>query len=201
VGRDGRLFRILKLRSMVANAEKQGPAVTAARDNRVTKVGRLLRRYKLDELPQLINVLRADMSLVGPRPEDPRYVALYSPEQRRVLTVRPGITGIAALSYRDEEQILDQANWEHQYITKVMPRKLALELNYLEHRSIGSDLGLVFRTILGLPAPAIASTGPILRAACPSVPESWSGEPYGTSALIRISRVAQQGASLRDGHE
>ena len=92
VGRHGRLFRLYKFRSMVISADKQGPGITAAGDARITRVGRFLRRAKLDELPQLINVLLGDMSLVGPRPEDPRYVAFYTPEQRRVLSVRPGIT-------------------------------------------------------------------------------------------------------------
>src|SRR5437899_493607 len=106
VGQGGRIFRIVKFRSMFAAAEKHGPAITSAGDPRVTPMGRLLRRSKIDELPQLWNVLRGDMSLVGPRPEVPRYVDSYSPEQRRVLTVRPGITDPASIAYRQEEHLL-----------------------------------------------------------------------------------------------
>jgi lipopolysaccharide/colanic/teichoic acid biosynthesis glycosyltransferase len=102
VGLRGRLFRVWKFRSMTVDAERTGPGITADADPRVTRVGRFLRRFKLDELPQLVNVLAGDMSLVGPRPEDPRYVALYTPEQRAVLEVRPGLTSPASLRYADE---------------------------------------------------------------------------------------------------
>src|SRR6476469_2092904 len=134
VGKDGRLFKLYKIRTMSVNADKAGPGLTQAGDLRITPIGRKLRHAKLDELPQLLNVLRGDMSLVGPRPEDPRYVALYTPQQRRVLNVRPGITSAASLAYRDEEQLLEGADWETTYCNTVMPAKLALDLAYLRRR-------------------------------------------------------------------
>jgi lipopolysaccharide/colanic/teichoic acid biosynthesis glycosyltransferase len=150
VGRDGRLFHLLKFRTMVPGAAQSGPGITAAGDSRITALGRLLRRTKLDELPQLVNVLRGEMSLVGPRPEDPRYVALYTPEQRRVLTARPGMTSPASLAYRHEEQLLVGPGWESVYVQKVMPHKLQLELDYLARRTMLSDLGLILRTLLAV---------------------------------------------------
>ncbi len=147
VGKDGKPFRLYKFRSMVANADRRGPGITATGDTRVTRVGRFLRRTKIDELPQLINVLRGDMSLVGPRPEDPRYVVLYTQEQRRVLSVRPGITSAASLAYRHEEQLLAGADWETTYRNRVLPDKLAIDLAYLDRRTVVSDLKLIFRTI------------------------------------------------------
>lgn len=150
VGRGGQEFRLYKFRSMVIDADRLGPGITAVGDQRVTKVGRFLRRTKLDELPQLINVLKGDMSLVGPRPEDPRYVALYTPEQRAVLAARPGITSAASLTYRHEEQLLSGPDWEAIYCTEVMPAKLAIDLEYLSRRTLASDLGLVLQTILAM---------------------------------------------------
>ena len=113
---------------MIVGTDRQGPGITATGDPRITRVGRFLRRAKLDELPQFINVLVGDMSLVGPRPEDPRYVAFYTPEQRRVLSVRPGITSPASLAYRHEEQLLAGEDWETHYRARVLPDKLALDL-------------------------------------------------------------------------
>jgi lipopolysaccharide/colanic/teichoic acid biosynthesis glycosyltransferase len=110
-------------------------------------VGRFLRKTKLDELPQLLNVLIGDMSLVGPRPEDPSYVALYTEEQRGILSVRPGITSAASLAYRNEEQLLSGPDWETVYKTQVMPAKLAIDLEYISHRTFLTDLELIFRTI------------------------------------------------------
>jgi len=135
---------------MVADAASMGPGITAQNDQRVTGVGRFLRATKIDELPQLINVLEGDMSLVGPRPEDPRYVAQYTPEQKRILSVRPGITSAASLTYRHEEEILSGPDWEKEYRTKILPGKLAIDLAYLSHRTFWSDLGLIFRTILSV---------------------------------------------------
>jgi lipopolysaccharide/colanic/teichoic acid biosynthesis glycosyltransferase len=153
VGRGGAHFRMLKFRTMVVGAT--GPLVTGADDTRVTGVGRLLRRTKLDELPQLVNVLRGDMSLVGPRPEDPHFVALWTDAEREVLTVRPGITSTAALAYRDEEELLrvprDQR--ESLYVDQVMRAKLALDLDYVRGRSLGLDLVVLWRTLLAV-APA-----------------------------------------------
>jgi lipopolysaccharide/colanic/teichoic acid biosynthesis glycosyltransferase len=146
VGRDGSLFRIHKLRSMRTGADASGPAVTAADDERITAVGRVLRRTKLDELPQLFNVLKGEMSLVGPRPEHPRYVERYTAEQRRLLKVRPGITGPAALAFVDEEDRLSGGESESRYVADVMPQKLALELDYIDRASFASDLGILIRT-------------------------------------------------------
>lgn len=150
VGKDGHLFALYKFRSMVVDADKQGPGITVSADRRVTRAGRFLRRTKLDELPQLINVFKGEMSLVGPRPEDPRYVALYTPEQRRVLAVRPGITSAASLAFRHEEQLLEGGNWEEIYREQVMPAKLAIDLAYLERRTMLSDLRLILRTVAAM---------------------------------------------------
>ena len=143
VGKDGRQFHILKLRTMRAGS---GPAVTAGDDPRITGVGRFLRRTKIDELPQLLNVVKGEMSLVGPRPEDPRYVERYTPEQRRLLSVRPGITGPAALAFVDEETQLSGGAAEDRYVTDLMPEKLDLELAYLDRATFGADLGILVRT-------------------------------------------------------
>lgn len=150
VGQDGRLFDIYKFRTMVVDAARKGPGITAAGDPRITRAGRMLRRTKFDELPQLINVARGEMSLVGPRPEDPRYVALYTPEQRRVLRVRPGITSPASFRFRHEEELLHGEDWERVYREVVLPAKLQIELDYLEHRSIWHDLGVLVQTALAL---------------------------------------------------
>jgi len=150
VGRDGQRFRLFKFRTMVSGADRQGPGITTAGDRRVTRAGRLLRRHKIDELPQLINVLKGEMSLVGPRPEDPRYVALYTPEQRGVLAVRPGITSPASVRYRHEERQLSGSDCEQVYVREVMPEKLELELEYLSRRTFWSDLGVLVRTLLAL---------------------------------------------------
>lgn len=145
VGKEGHLFRLYKFRTM-RQGSAEGRALTTRGDPRVTGVGRFLRRHRLDELPQLWNVLRGDMGLVGPRPEDPRYVARYTPEQRRVLTVRPGLTGAAALEYLDEESLLSGPDWEDRYLGRILPEKLRIELDYLDRRSFASDLGVVART-------------------------------------------------------
>ena len=150
VGRGGEEFALLKYRSMVVDAASIGPAVTGQGDPRVTPVGRALRRTKMDELPQLINVLRGEMSLVGPRPEDPRYVAIYTPEQRRVLDVRPGITGLASLRYRNEEAVLSGGDPEKLYIEEVLPAKLAIELEYIENVNLGRDILIILRTVAAL---------------------------------------------------
>jgi len=148
VGRNGKTFQIHKLRTMVVQSDVAGPAVTAADDVRVTRVGRALRRTKLDELPQLFNVLTGEMSLVGPRPEHPRYVSHYSEEQRRLLDLRPGMTGPATLEFIDEEELLRGGSAESTYITEVMPKKLDLELQYQKRASLARDLWILVRTAL-----------------------------------------------------
>jgi lipopolysaccharide/colanic/teichoic acid biosynthesis glycosyltransferase len=147
VGRRGQLFRLYKFRTMRVGADQQGPGVTTQGDTRVTRVGRWLRRTKIDELPQLLNVLANEMSLVGPRPEDPRYVALYTPEQRQILYALPGITSAASLAYRHEEQILAGADWETMYREKVMPAKLAIDLEYMTRRTLWTDIHVIVQTV------------------------------------------------------
>ena len=149
VGRDGRPFQLLKFRTMVADAPARGGALTTPGDPRVTRLGAVLRRWKLDELPQLANVLRGDMSLVGPRPEVPRYVAGYTPRQRRVLRARPGITDPASVAYVDEAAVLARFDdCERAYVEVVLPAKLALSLDYLDRRTLRSDLGILARTLV-----------------------------------------------------
>ncbi len=150
IGKNGKLFHLYKFRTMVVNADKIGPAVTSSTDRRVTPIGNFLRRTKLDELPQLFNVIKGDMSLVGPRPEDPRYVALYTHEQRKVLEVRPGITSAASLTYRHEERLLTGDDWETVYRNEVMPAKLSIDLEYTKHQTVISDLKLIFKTVLSM---------------------------------------------------
>lgn len=149
VGQAGVQFDMLKLRTMVVDADCVGSAVTHSQDPRVTRVGRLLRQYKLDELTQLINVLRGEMSIVGPRPESPCYVRQYTPEQRCVLQVRPGITGQAQIEYRNEELLLkDCADIEQEYVSNVLPRKLAIDLDYVQHRNMLMDLRIILQTVV-----------------------------------------------------
>ena len=148
VGRGGRPFELYKFRSM--RVGEAGPHITRAGDSRITAIGRLLRRTKLDELPQLINVLRGDMSLVGPRPEAPRYVALYDAEQRRILSVRPGITSPASLRYRSEEAQLVGDDWERLYVEEIMPAKLRIDLDYIGRRTLASDLRVIAGTVAAL---------------------------------------------------
>lgn len=147
-GRSGQPFKLYKFRSMVVGADKQGPGITTAGDARITRIGRILRKSKLDELPQFINVLRGEMSLVGPRPEDPRYVALYTPEQREVLMVRPGITSPASVYYRDEESLLTGDDWESRYIQEIMPAKLQIDLDYARSGDLLDDFKIIGRTFL-----------------------------------------------------
>jgi lipopolysaccharide/colanic/teichoic acid biosynthesis glycosyltransferase len=148
VGVKGREFQLLKFRSMRPGSEAKGQITVGERDPRITGVGHFLRRTKMDELPQLLNVLKGDMSLVGPRPEVPKYVALYTPEQRRVLDVRPGITSLASILYINENAILGRSsNPERTYVEEVMPAKLALDLQYVRERNLLLDLRILFRTL------------------------------------------------------
>lgn len=150
IGKDGQPFRLFKFRTMMVNADKIGPGITTTGDSRITSVGRFLRGTKLDELPQLVNVLRGEMSLVGPRPEDPYYVNLYTDEQQRVLTVRPGMTSLASVHYRHEEKLLNGEAWEEVYIYQIMPDKLALDLYYVEKQSLWLDLKILWQTGIAL---------------------------------------------------
>jgi len=146
VGQHGRTFFMYKFRTMVQGAERRGPAVTYRDDPRITRAGRFLRRTKLDELPQLFNVVKGEMSLVGPRPEDPTYVALYDGEQLQVLSVKPGITGPTQLEYRDEASMLDGSSVDEDYVSRLMPQKLKLDLEYVRNRTLRLDLRLLWRT-------------------------------------------------------
>jgi lipopolysaccharide/colanic/teichoic acid biosynthesis glycosyltransferase len=149
IGQDGRQFQILKFRSMVVDASKKGLGITVSGDRRVTRVGKFLRRYKFDELPQLWNVLCGDMSLVGPRPELPIYVAGYTPEQRFVLSARPGITDPASLTYRHEEELLaGRHNPEEFYRSQLLPNKLALNSYYIQRISLKTDLRIILKTLV-----------------------------------------------------
>jgi lipopolysaccharide/colanic/teichoic acid biosynthesis glycosyltransferase len=150
VGSGGREFLIFKFRTMVTDAPARGPQITVGADARITRSGAFLRRYKIDEFPQFINVLIGDMSVVGPRPEVPRYVALY-PESVRalVLSVRPGITDLASIEYRDENELLGRsADPEKTYVDEVMPAKLAYCERYVRERSFGGDLEIIRRSFV-----------------------------------------------------
>lgn len=149
VGRGGRPFRIHKLRTMRVDAPAHGPAITVHEDPRITRCGMLLRHYRIDELPQLIDVVLGHMSLVGPRPEVPRFVALYPPALReQVLSVRPGITDPAALEFVDEAELLAQAgDAERTYVEDILPRKLQRQLEYVRRASLASDLAVIGRTL------------------------------------------------------
>ena len=148
VGRGGRPFRIFKFRTMVVDADKKGLSITVGRDSRITRVGAFLRKTKLDELAQLLNVLCGQMSFVGPRPEVPRYVAMYTPYQRQVLLVRPGITDYASIAYRNENDLLAGAeDPERMYVEEIMPAKLELNMKYLRRVSPLEDIRLILATI------------------------------------------------------
>lgn len=149
VGEKNKEFEILKFRTMVVNAEKLGRQITVGNDSRITKIGAFLRKYKLDELPQLINVFKGDMSLVGPRPEVPRYVKLYNDKQKKVLQVKPGITDLASIRYRDENELLGEAeNPDEFYINTIMPDKLALNLEYINRNNVFIDIYIILKTII-----------------------------------------------------
>lgn len=147
IGKDGVPFTIYKFRSM--RRDNAGLKITTSGDSRVTPVGKVLRRTKLDELPQLFNVLKGDMSFVGPRPEVREYTDLYDEEQRQVLLVRPGITGLASIRFRNENELLDESDDPNRtYIEEVMPQKLALDLEYIPHASVFYDIRLILETLV-----------------------------------------------------
>jgi lipopolysaccharide/colanic/teichoic acid biosynthesis glycosyltransferase len=151
VGRDAQIFRILKFRSIMIDDDQQGLEITAAGDERVTPIGKFLRKSELDTLPQLWNVFKGEMSLVGPRPELPSYVAQYTFEQLRVLSVWPGITDLASIHYRHEEKPLEtSADSDEFYRNVILPHKLALNLEYVDQMSFALDLRLVLRTLCSL---------------------------------------------------
>ncbi|WP_072990734.1 sugar transferase [Clostridium cavendishii] len=149
VGQFSKPFYIYKFRTMVNDAERLGKQITVGNDSRITKVGAFLRKYKLDELPQLINVFKGEMSFVGPRPEVPRYVKMYDKEQRQVLLVKPGITDLASLEYKEENEILGNVeNPEKYYIECIMPHKLNLNMQYINKANLISDIKIILKTII-----------------------------------------------------
>ena len=162
VGQYWKTFYVLKFRSMVPDAPQKGAAITCKDDARITRIGRVLRKTKLDELPSLINVLKGEMSLVGPRPEAPSWVERYTLQQRAVLTVKPGITGLAQIKYRNEEALLSGANLETEYL-QIMNDKLNIDLSYLKNRSFISDLRILVETVTVLlkRSPAVHDGSPI----------------------------------------
>jgi lipopolysaccharide/colanic/teichoic acid biosynthesis glycosyltransferase len=148
VGRGFRPFRILKFRTMTVDAPQRGGAITVGDDPRITRVGKFLRKTKIDELPQLLNVLKGDMSLVGPRPEVPRYVELFRDDYAEILQVRPGITDLASIRYRDEASVLARAaDPEREYVERVLPEKIALAKEYVRRRSFRLDVTLIAQTL------------------------------------------------------
>ncbi|MDD2386989.1 MAG: sugar transferase [Bacteroidales bacterium] len=148
VGKNNKDFKILKFRTMRPNSDKSGLLTIGSKDNRVTKIGYFLRKYKLDELPQLINVFVGDMSFVGPRPEVRKYVDMYDQKQLKVLSLRPGITDYASIEYSNENELLSKSdNPEQTYINEIMPAKLSLNLKYIKEKGIKTDIRLIFKTI------------------------------------------------------
>jgi lipopolysaccharide/colanic/teichoic acid biosynthesis glycosyltransferase len=148
VGKNGKDFLLWKFRTMKPDSDKKGLLTVGGRDPRVTGIGYFLRKYKLDELPQLFNVLSGEMSLVGPRPEVRKYVEMYSPEQLKVLEVKPGITDYASIEYSKENELLAKSSDpEKTYIEEIMPAKLKLNMKYIEEKSFWTDLKIIFRTV------------------------------------------------------
>lgn len=147
LGKGARPFEICKFRTMVVGGNAQGSRITVNGDVRVTRMGRILRRFDLDELPTLFNVLKGDMSLVGPRPELPEYLPYYSEEQRRVFSVRPGLTDPGTLAFRNEATQLVEGNAEQVYMREILPRKLALNLEYIKKQSLLYDVAIIARTL------------------------------------------------------
>jgi lipopolysaccharide/colanic/teichoic acid biosynthesis glycosyltransferase len=148
IGLYGKPLHIFKFRTMVVDAEKIGGSSTADGDPRITKIGKLLRKYKLDELPQLINVLKGDMSIVGPRPEVKQYVDMFNEEEQAILSVRPGITDWASLWNPNEGEILkDSPDPDQDYLEKIRPEKIRLQLKYIRERSFLTDMKIIFRTL------------------------------------------------------
>lgn len=150
VGKNGKLFKIFKFRTMVPNAENIGGSSTADKDPRITRVGKFLRKYKLDELPQLINVLRGEMSIVGPRPQVEEYVSLYNKDEKAILIVRPGMTDYASVKFINLNEILGSEDADRIYKEKVEPEKNELRLKYIRDKSLWVDVRIIIKTFIGL---------------------------------------------------
>jgi len=150
VGKNFRPFLICKFRTMIPGAQERGPLVTVSGDDRITRIGRTLRKYKIDELPQLINVFKGEMSLVGPRPEVKKYVEIFRSEYGKLLKLPPGITDTASINYSGEEGVLSQSkeNWEDMYTKKILPEKLRLSLQYADRPNLATDIRIILETLL-----------------------------------------------------
>lgn len=151
IGKNGKPFGLYKFRTMRVGSDTEGLLTVGERDSRITRIGYILRKTKIDELPQLLNVLKGDMSLVGPRPEVRKYTDLYTEEQRKVLSVRPGITDYASIEYVNENELLSKADDpERMYIEEVMPNKIKLNMKYLKHYTVGEYFRIIFLTFKSL---------------------------------------------------
>lgn len=150
IGRKGKAFTMLKFRSMTVSQEECSHRITVFNDSRVTMVGRLLRKFKLDELPQLLNVLRGQMSIVGPRPEDPRYVDMYDREQKRILNYLPGLTSKSSVIFKAEEELLNTDDFERVYIERIMPEKIRIDVEFFENATLLREIGLIINTVFSL---------------------------------------------------
>ncbi|KDR94621.1 Sugar transferase involved in LPS biosynthesis (colanic, teichoic acid) [Peptoclostridium litorale DSM 5388] len=149
VGINGRHFLIYKFRTMAHKSGAGGLQITAGEDKRITRLGKYIRKYKMDELPQLFNVLRGEMSIVGPRPEVPKYVGMYDDSQRSVLSVKPGITDYASIEFKTESELLGKsADPEKTYVEEIMPKKLELNMRYIEEMSVYTDVMIIFKTVV-----------------------------------------------------
>ncbi|MCP4367665.1 MAG: sugar transferase [Deltaproteobacteria bacterium] len=148
IGKNFRSFRIYKFRTMTVDAEKKGPQITVGGDKRVTGIGKILRKCKIDEFPQLINILKGEMSFVGPRPEVRKYVELFKSDYEKLLKIRPGITDPSSLKYSKEEDVLSLSkNWEEDYIKMILPEKIKLSSHYVDNHNCFTDLSLIFKTV------------------------------------------------------
>lgn len=148
VGKGNKDFNLLKFRTMQQKADKNGLLITVGEDARITRSGHFLRKYKLDEIPQLLNIIKGDMSVVGPRPEVRRYVDLYNERQKMVLSVKPGLTDYASIKYISESELLEKSdNPERTYVEEIMPAKLELNLKYIENQSFAEDIRIIFKTL------------------------------------------------------
>ena len=164
VGKGGRIFDLYKLRSMKVSTPDAGPQVTSGTDDRITRVGRILRKTKIDELPQLFNVLKGEVSLVGPRPEAPKYVAKFPREYEKILSVKPGLSDRATLEFLGEEELLaGAADPEKSYVEEILPRKIAHYLRYVENPSLGEDLDIIAKTLGHIAGRALRSARGDLR--------------------------------------
>jgi lipopolysaccharide/colanic/teichoic acid biosynthesis glycosyltransferase len=145
-GKEGKLFRIYKFRTMIQDGDKVGAPITSGNDPRITTIGKFLRRYEIDEIPTLLNVLKGDMSIVGPRPEVPQYSHYFTGKYQEVLSVRPGLTDLGTIAFRDEAKYLNRENHEGVYNEEILPQKLELYLKYIHERTFLFDLKIIFKT-------------------------------------------------------